>query len=145
VRPPATACAAWQDLLALRLYDLTDDGLVVEQRKTGARVLYQWTPALQEVIGRAKRLRRRVGSLYLFANDQGKPLTAKAVGSQWERLRRRAGVADAHFHDLRATALTWAKEAAGIDFAQALAGHASSKMTESYVARRTVTKVRPIR
>jgi len=54
-------------------------------------------------------------------------------------------VVDAHFHDLRATVLTAAKEQAGIDYAQALAGHASATMTEAYVARRSVTKVRPIR
>jgi integrase len=133
------------DLLALRLSDLTDEGIVIQQRKTGARIVYQWTDALREAVGRAKRLRRRVGSVYLFADQRGAALKPKTVASAWERLRKKADVTDAHFHDLRATSLTWAKEAEGIDYAQRLAGHASSKMTESYVARRAVTKVRPIR
>jgi integrase len=133
------------DLLRLRLSDLTDEGISVEHHKTGARVCYQWTDALREAVGRAKRLRRRVGSVYLFADDKGAPVKSGAVQTAWIRLCRRVGVVDAHFHDLRATTLTWAKEAQGIDYAQALAGHASATMTESYIARRSVTKVRPIR
>jgi integrase len=133
------------DLLRLRLSDLTDEGIAVEHHKTGARVLYQWSDALREAVGRAKRLRRRVGSVYLFADERGAPVKSGAVQTAWIRLCRRVGVQDAHFHDLRATVLTLAKEKSGIDYAQALAGHASATMTESYVARRSVTKVRPIR
>ncbi len=133
------------DLLRLRLSDLTDEGIAVEHHKTGARVCYQWTPALQEAVARAKRLRRRVGSVYLFADDRGAPWKASAVQTAWIRLCRKVGVQDAHFHDIRGTVLTLAKEKAGIDYAQQLAGHASATMTEAYVARRSVTKVRPIR
>jgi integrase len=133
------------DLLRLRLSDLTEDGIQVEHGKTGARVLYQWSDALREAVARAKRLRRRVGSIYLFADAKGAPLKASAVQTAWIRLCKRAGVRDAHFHDLRATVLTLAKEQAGIDYAQQLAGHASATMTESYIARRSVTKVQPIR
>ncbi len=133
------------DLLKLRLRDLTDEGVVVEQAKTGARVVYVWTEALREATGRAKRLRGRVAGPYLFQDDKGRQIKPKTLASAWERLRTKAGVTDAHWHDLRATALTWAKEADGIDRAQALAGHASAKMTEVYVARRTAVKVRPIR
>ncbi len=133
------------DLLKLRLRDLTDEGIVVEQAKTGARVVYVWTEALREATGRAKRLRGRVAGPYLFQDEKGRQIKPKTLASAWKRLRERAGVADAHWHDLRATALTWAKEADGIDRAQALAGHASAKMTEAYVARRAAVKVRPIR
>jgi integrase len=133
------------DLLRLRLSDLTDEGIAVEHGKTGARVCYQWSDALREAVARAKRLRRRVGSVYLFADERGAPVKASAVQTAWIRLCKRVGVVDAHFHDLRGTTLTLAKEKAGIDYAQALAGHASATMTESYIARRSVTKVRPIR
>jgi integrase len=133
------------DLLRLRLSDLTDEGIVVEQQKTGSRLLYVWTPALQEAVGRAKRLRKRVSSIWLWSDDGGAPIKARSLQSAWDRLRKKAGVADAHWHDLRATSLTWAKEASGIDYAQRLAGHASSRMTEAYVGQRATTKVRPIR
>jgi integrase len=133
------------DLLRLRLSDATDEGLAVQQQKTGTRLLYQWTPALQEAVGRAKRLRKRVGSVWLFSDSGGAQIKASSLQGAWARLRVKAGVADAHWHDLRATSLTWAKESAGIDYAQRLAGHASSRMTEAYVGQRATTRVRPIR
>lgn len=133
------------DLLALRLADLTDAGIAVQQQKTGTRLLYEWTPALLEAVGRAKRLRRRVGSLWVFADQNGAKIKADSLRAAWVRLRQKAGVTDAHWHDLRATSLTLAKEAAGLDYAKTLAGHASARMTEAYVAQRAVTKVRPIR
>lgn len=68
-----------------------------------------------------------------------------AARAEIKRLCEKAGVADAHWHDLRATSLTLAKEAQGLDYAKTLAGHASARMTESYIAQRSVTKVRPIR
>jgi len=133
------------DLLSLRLQHLTDEGLVIETRKTGARLCIQWTPALREAVERAKRLRRRVGSMYLLPGRDGRQWTTIAARAAWERLCRRVGVADAHLHDLRATALTWLAEAQGLDAAQRLAGHTSQRTTEGYVAQRATTKVRPIR
>jgi integrase len=47
--------------------------------------------------------------------------------------------------DLRGTCLTRAKQAGGLDYAQALAGHANRTTTEGYIARKDTTKVRPIR
>jgi integrase len=47
------------DLLRLRREQITDDGIVVRQGKTGAGVLIEMTPALQEAIDAAFRLRRR--------------------------------------------------------------------------------------
>jgi integrase len=42
-------------------------------------------------------------------------------------------LADIHFHDLRAKAVTDAKRLHGRDFAQAFAGHASGDMKDAYV------------
>ena len=42
-------------------------------RKTGARALYTWTPALRTVLSWARRLRRRIGLLSLFASQDGTP------------------------------------------------------------------------
>lgn len=133
------------DLLSLRLADLTDDGIQVEHHKTGARVLYEWTPALREAVDRAKKLRRRVGSMLLFSRPDGQRLGASAIRNAWLELVKKAKVENARFHDLRGTCLTRAKQAGGLDYAQALAGHARQATTEGYIARRDVTKVRPIR
>jgi integrase len=135
------------DLLALRLSDLTEAGIRVTQKKTGKAQLFEWTPALREVIDRIKKLRRRVSTMHLFAGSTGKPLCVASLDKAWAKIKERAGLADAdiHFHDLRAKALTDAKEKGGIDYAQLLAGHASVVMTERYVKVRSVQKVQPLR
>ncbi len=132
------------DLLRLRLSDITDAGLEVEHGKTGARVLYQRTPALDDVLARARNLRRRTSSMYLFATRDGTPYTPSGWDSAWRRLVRRSGIEDLHFHDLRAKSLTDAARRAGRDYAQALAGHADVSMTETYIRAREWTEVQPL-
>jgi integrase len=66
-------------------------------------------------------------------------------GEMSKRLTAKVGLTNAHWHDLRATCLTKAKEQGGLDYAQALAGHARQATTEGYIAQRSVTKVRPIK
>jgi hypothetical protein len=63
----------------------------------------------------------------------------------WDRACARAAppVQDAHFHDLRAKALTDAKRQ-GKD-AQALAGHADPKMIAHYTKAREIIEVEPVR
>jgi len=135
------------DILRLRLSDLTEAGIRVTQGKTGKAQLFEWSAALREVVERIKKLRRRVGTLHLFAGGTGQPLSVAGLDKAWTKIKRRAGLADAdiHFHDLRAKSLTDAKEKGGIDYAKLLAGHASVVMTERYVKVRTVQKVQPLR
>ena len=99
---------------------------------------------LRDVLERIRRLRRRVGSLSLFCNRKGQPYTEGGFNSIWRRLVKRSGVNDAHFHDIRAKAITDAKEQAGLDYAQTLAGYQSRNTTEGYVKARDVTRVRPL-
>ncbi|WP_325800247.1 site-specific integrase [Acidithiobacillus ferriphilus] len=51
---------------------------------------------------------------------------------------------DIHFHDIRAKSLTDAKRVAGRDYAQALAGHASGDMTETYIRAREAERITPL-
>ena len=132
------------DVLAIRLSDLRPDGLYVEISKTRRRLLFEWTPALTDVIDHTKRLRRVVGSLYLFANRKGQPYTTVGFDSIWQGLKKRSGLTFT-FHDLRARALTDAKHQGGRDYAQALAGHQDGSTTERYIRNRDVERVRPLR
>lgn len=135
------------DLIGLRWSDVSDEGLRVTHQKTKTRRLYLATPALTDALARARRLRRRVGSVWLFARRDGQPYTRETHSAAWRRLRARAGLAstDLHWHDLRARALTDAARAGGRDYAQALAGHASGDQTEAYIRARETVPVRPVR
>ena len=121
------------DLLKLMLKDIRPDGLHVRQQKTGKYQIFNWTPTLRALVARAKKLRRKHDSLYLFCTRTGAPHSTSGFNSMWRRLKIKADLLDLHFHDLRAKAVTDAKRAHGRDFAQALAGHASGEMTDAYV------------
>jgi integrase len=132
------------DILRLRLSDIQDNLLVVQTSKTGKKQSFEITQDLRAVLDRAKGLRRRIGSMYLFCTQDGQPYSENGSLWAWKRLCIRAGVEDAHFHDIRAKSLTDAARAAGRDYAQALAGHADGSMTEVYVRARDTQIVKPL-
>lgn len=127
------------DLLKIRLADLREDGLHVEQGKTGKRQVFEWTDGLRRITDSAKSLRRTVGSLWLFPADRkpGQPMTALALRTAWERARKDAKLLDVRWHDLRRKAGSDAAQGE----AQALLGHADGRVTERhYRAKPTVVK-----
>jgi integrase len=117
---------------------------VISQGKTGKRMAFEMTPTLASALDRARKLRRRIGSLYLFCTRDGRPYSVSGWNSSWRRILTRSGVEDAHFHDIRAKALTDAKRSAGRDYAQSLAGHASGDMTETYIRARETERITPL-
>ena len=99
---------------------------------------------LQTLLSRIRRLRRRVGTLSLFATRHGQPYTDSGFDSIWRRLVKRSGVKDVHFHDIRAKSITDAKRLGGLDYAQALAGHESRDTTEGYVKSKETERIQPL-
>lgn len=130
-----------QDLLGLRLADLIDDGILFQQRKTGARLCVVWSDALRAVVDRA-RTRHAVASVWLVATPHGQRYTSGAVQAAWYRLIAEcvaAGVVGERFtfHDLRAKA-----RSDGDD--KGLLGHADpAKMARTY--QRTPVRVKPVK
>lgn len=125
------------DVLAIRRSDLHDEGIAFEQEKTGARLVVRWSPQLRATVERAKRLHGRVESITLLRGRTGKAPDYRSVRAQWETACERAGVADAHLHDLRAMAAT----AIGKDRASALLGHADARTTRIYLRGREIPLV----
>lgn len=121
------------DLLKIKLSDIREDGLHIEQQKTGKYQIFKWSQGLRSVISRSRKLRRKHSSFFLFATRNGTPYTSSGFNANWRRLRLKAGITDLHFHDIRAKSITDAKRKFGRDFAQALAGHESGEMTDIYV------------
>ena len=137
------------DLRMLRLDAFNELGLTVTARKTenttNATVEWSWTPSLKACHAKAKLLRRRVGSIYLFAGKDGQPMSVNAFQSAWRRHRQKCGCPDLRFHDLRRTAINLAKAEGGTDYAMQFAAHSSVATTEGYLANVQVRKVRPTR
>lgn len=130
------------DILSLRLDQITTEGIIVKQGKTGKRQLFPWTPDLRRVVDRAKALPRPIRGLHLFCTRRGQPYTVTGFNAMWNRVQVKWAASGAQrftFHDIRAKALTDAKRQ-GLD-AQKLAGHASPAMTEHYIKAREIETV----
>jgi integrase len=119
------------DVLRIRRTDLLDEGIRFEQMKTGAKRIVPWTLELRAVVDRAKALHGNIRALTLLHNRRGKTPDYRTVKLQWDKACAAAGVTDAHLHDLRAVAATWAKKQ-GKD-PTALLGHTSPTQTARYL------------
>jgi integrase len=118
------------DVLSLTERQITEQGIEIDQQKTGKRLIIRWTDDLKTVVDRARALQKS-RSLALFGDSKGKPWDYNAVRQSWNRAVKRALVDDAHLHDLRAKSLTDAR-AQGLD-PQRLAGHSTEAQTTRYL------------
>lgn len=132
------------DVLEVRLTDLLDDGILIEQNKSGGKVrlLVLWNDDLRRLVASIRAMDKQCGSVFLFHGRGGHPYTYGGFSSMFRRFVQKAGVLDFHFHDIRAKSLTDLKRAGGD--AQLLAGHQSSEMTDHYVKRREIERVVPL-
>jgi|SRR5579871_5344376 len=123
------------DLLALRRDQLTDEGIVFRQSKTGAGVLIEWSDALHSIVDRAKQLPPQIPGEYLIRKRNGRPYSARGFSAIWQRLMTKyveAGGQRFSFHDLRSVS---ADGAATAEEAQARLGHASVETTRRHYLR----------
>lgn len=130
------------DVLAIRLADISEDGIAFKQEKTSARLLVKMTPDLEALIARVKALPRKVRGLTLFCSPRGgKPVNYGSVKDAFAASCRKAGVEDATLHDLRAKSLTDTDDQG--NNAQKLGGHTDAKMTQRYLRLRKTSIGQP--
>lgn len=133
------------DMLALRKEQITADGILVREGKTGKRRLIEWSHELRLAVAAAQAIKRPVSSLYLFATREGQRYTGDGFRSIWHRAMRRAldaGRLVESFteHDLRATSATEAGERA-----QELLDHSSARTTAIYKRNKEPRRIKPLR
>lgn len=132
------------DIFKLRLQDITDEGIFIQQKKTDKKQLFTWTKELREAVDQAKALPRPVRNLTtLFCKTTGKPYDTREFRYQWKAACKLAGVENAQFRDIRAKAGTDAYNG-GQDH-QAILGHTTKAMSDTYVKQFKVDKVEPLR
>jgi integrase len=125
------------DVLAIRLADISAEGIAFKQEKTNARLLVQMTPDLEDLVARIKALPRKIRGLTLFCSPRGgKPVHYSSVKDAFAISCKKAGVEDASLHDLRAKSLSDTDDQ-GND-AQKLGGHTDAKMTQRYLRLRKI-------
>ncbi|THF58053.1 tyrosine-type recombinase/integrase [Pseudothauera rhizosphaerae] len=126
------------DVLKIARADLREEGIYVEQQKTGARVLVRWNADLRAAVDRAKALHGAVAGMYLLKGSKGRPPSYNGVWKAYNIARKQAGVHDVVIHDLRAMSGTEADNQ-GAD-PQKLLGHTDRRMTERYLRDRKVAQ-----
>lgn len=127
------------DVLKIKRSQLTDEGIVFAQQKTGARLLVRWSPALRVTVEAAKALSADNPAVTLLRGRYGSAPDYRSVLLQWNEATAAAGVEDARFNDGRAMSATNVQLQGGD--AQALLGHASPNMTKRYLRSRETPEV----
>jgi integrase len=130
------------DLCALRWADLSG---IIETQKTGARATLEPSDALDVILTRARALQARVASLYVLCDRRGRRWKTKTLRKHWDAAVERAGIADAHFHDLRAAAGTQVARQHGQESARTFLNHRDLRTTLTYLRGLQANVIRPIR
>tara|TARA_B100002003_G_scaffold139271_1_gene128887 strand:- start:119 stop:403 length:285 start_codon:yes stop_codon:yes gene_type:complete len=73
--------------------------------------------------------------------EEGKPYTVSGFESIWQRVKKKSGIMDVCFRDIRAKAGTDKKREGGD--AQVFLGHNSAAMTDKYIRNREGDRVSP--
>ncbi len=120
------------------------------RRSTRAAVVIGWTTRLQAAIDGLRKLQaarllkrraeQRVVSGYVFTTQGGLQTTYSGIASAWQRAKARAGVADAHIHDIRAKALTDKERSEGMQAARTMGTHSTEGQTADYLRSRSAKR-----
>ena len=125
------------DIRSLAWRQIQDEVILFTPSKTrsstGARVEVPLTDEIEAVLERARRFGKIKGETVIH-NLKGRPYSKDGIETAWQRACRRAGIDDAHFHDLRAKALSdGRRQGLSIESLSASATHASVTTTEGYL------------
>jgi integrase len=116
------------DARRLRWSDWRADGLHITISKTKSALVLSRTSGLESLMADLRQ--RRIGSMHIIADTQGRAWTYKRLYAAWQA----AAPEGANLHDLRRKRLTDLARERGVDFAQSLAAHSDPRMTQTYVS-----------
>ncbi len=120
------------DVLKIEYSHLLDDGIFIEQQKTGKKLVVAWTPELREVIARTKESPNTIQSIkYVISGRAGTPRAHSNVWRTFKMAARNVGLGDTTLHDMRAMSGT-ATDNQGND-PSALLGHTDRRTTQIYL------------
>lgn len=120
------------DVFGLKWEAFDEAGLHVKMQKTGACVLFSWTPELRAMHAEARR--KPVLGMYVFSSPRGRKLKPEREWARFKAAAARAGVQGVTFHDLRRKRLTDYQSKGLTDLAQKMAGHTDPRTTRGYYA-----------
>lgn len=131
------------DVISLTEKDILEEGIFIEQGKTGKKQIKSWSPRLRAAVNKARGLPLNKGmcTIFLFHKTDGSPYAKRTIQMQFEKARKESGLSGFTFHDLKAKGIS--------DFDGTLAdkkhaaGHTTEQQTRSYD--RKVSVVKPVK
>lgn len=120
------------DVLALTMRDMREEGIFIEQSKTGVKQIKEWSPRLRAAVDQARALPRKSGmtTIYLISKPDGSPYAKRTIQMQYDKAKKSVGILDVTFHDLKAKSISDFK--GNIQDKQHAAGHTNSNQTRRY-------------
>lgn len=120
------------DVMKLTMRDVLEEGLFIEQGKTGKKQIKLWSERLRAAVDAARALPRKQGmtTIFLMSKPDGSRYSTRAIQSQYSKACVEAKVIGATFHDLKARGIS--------DFdgtladKQNAAGHTTAAQTAAY-------------
>lgn len=119
------------DIVAIQWKDLRNGALCVVQQKTRTPLAFSLNGELGRLFHQLKS-GRKILSHYVFTNKHNTQVSDRTVDTYWWRVRKKSGVEDVVFHDIRRKRITDLTANHGEAFAQAVAGHKDRKSTARY-------------
>lgn len=102
--------ARQQDVLSLQRHQLLEEGIFIQQGKTGKKQIKLWSTALRRAITECNEAFGS-NSLFVIHQANGSPFSRDGFNSRWRKARERARAAtgmdlDFTFHDLKAKSIS---------------------------------------
>lgn len=120
------------DVVNLKVNNLLEEGIYIEQGKTGKKQIKLWSDRLRMAIADAKALPCKPGmfTMFLFNKPDGSRYTVRAIQAQYKKACELAGVSGATLHDLKAKAVS--DFDGTLNEKQNAAGHTTAAQTAKY-------------
>ena len=105
-------CAARKgDILTMRWDQILDEGVFIQQGKTGVKQIKLWSPRLQKVVKAAKQLHSDQYRAFVVVKADGYPYTDSGFSTAWYEVMKKARAEsgwplDFTFHDIKAKAIS---------------------------------------
>ncbi|EPC5388233.1 tyrosine-type recombinase/integrase [Serratia proteamaculans] len=131
-------CARQADILTMRKSQLGEEGILIQQSKTGVAQIKAWGKRLEAAISEAKALPLKYGmsSIYVIHQPSGSKYSRDGFNSRWMKAKQDAKDKfpeldfDFTFHDLKAKGVSDLE--GNLYDKQAISGHKNVEQTAKY-------------
>ena len=130
------------DVISIKHADLTDEGIVFRQQKTGHRMIVAWSDELRVAVASAKKTSTNIKGMTLYSNRRGKMWSYSSINKMWLEAMRSVGIENARIHDIRAKSATDAKQQ-GLD-SKKLLGHSTESSHNRYLRSKETAIATPV-